>query len=112
MENIFTNNKLFIFMTRNTITLVFLLFFISAMLISPLFILIYENHEHDHNGIDGACAICSQLQNAENLLKQLNLSAYENPRLLITAYLLAISLGIYCLPKFQTLINLKVRLND
>lgn len=53
------------------ITLAFLICFIIVSLLSEAFILTHSNHAHDRNGSHGACATCDQIQNAENLLKQL-----------------------------------------
>lgn len=55
---------------KRTIALAFLVCLIVVSLLSGAFVLIHANHKHDRNGTGGACMICIQIQNAENLLKQ------------------------------------------
>jgi len=54
----------------SVIALAFLTCFLVVSILSGAFILAHANHEHDHNGANGSCAACAQLQNAENILKQ------------------------------------------
>ena len=53
------------------IALAFLVCFLIVSVLSSAFIFTHAEHAHDHNGVDGSCATCAQLQSAENILKQL-----------------------------------------
>ena len=52
------------------IALAFLVCFLVVSVLSSAFILTHTDHQHDHNGTNGSCATCAQLQSAENVLKQ------------------------------------------
>lgn len=56
---------------KRLIALALLLCFIVVSMLSQAFILAHAGHTHDNNGGGGVCTTCTQIQNAENLLKQL-----------------------------------------
>jgi len=56
---------------KRVIALAFLVGFIVVSLLSEMFILTHVNHEHDRNDVHGRCSVCAQIQNAENMLKQI-----------------------------------------
>ena len=98
---------------KKFIVLAVLLCFIIGVFLSESFFVIYSNHEHDHNGIDGNCAVCAQLQNCDNLIKQIKISG-DN---IVFAFVnLFVVTAFFCcvlfLFKSDTLLKLKIRMNN
>lgn len=95
------------------IALVFLACFLIVSILSSAFILTHADHEHDHNGVDGSCATCAQLQSAENSLKQF--STALTGALFATAGLYA-AIGMFkaitIQISFSTPVTLKIRMNN
>ena len=83
----------------------FLICFIMVLLLSGAFILIHADHNHD--GAGNNCAVCAHIQNAENLLK-----ASKGMLPVFVGLFLAALCAVFPVFGLQTLINLKVRMND
>ena len=95
------------------IALTFLVCFLIVSVLSSAFIFTHADHEHDHNGIDGSCAACSQLQSAERILKQLS-TALAGALFAISGLFAAIgalkAAVIYV--SIPTPVTLKIRINN
>ncbi|SHJ41159.1 hypothetical protein SAMN02745176_03490 [Lutispora thermophila DSM 19022] len=87
--------------------------FIVTSFLSTAFILTHSNHQHDHEGPNGTCAMCIHLTIAKNLLKQIFTATVTNLFSLVLCLFIS-----YCLkPNTQyiglfTLVSLKVRLDN
>jgi preprotein translocase subunit SecG len=87
--------------------------FITASLISVVYIVSNADHTHDHNGSGGACETCIHITSAANLLKQIGTA--------LTAAVIVFGLPLGLLSNVKTpsvrsdllsLVGLKVRLNN
>ena len=95
------------------LALLLCILFVTATALSFAFIITHANHAHDHNGPESACTICISLQSAENLLKQIAVSAVDVAAVLGGLFTLLYCLKLsYLLRKLNTLISLKVQLNN
>ena len=95
------------------LALVLCILFIATTALSFAFIITHANHAHDHNGPDGACTTCIAVQSAGNLLKQIAISAVAVAAVLGGLFTLLYCLKLsYLLRKLNTLISLKVQLNN
>ena len=92
--------------------LVFLLCFIMTALLSEAFILTHANHDHDHLGIGGGCAICAHIQSVEGLRRQFGAASFGVA--LAWAGLFAVAALLCCISafRFSTPVCLKTRLNN
>ena len=68
---------------KKIIALSLLICVVMLSLLSEAFIGTYEGHEHDFNGVGGSCAVCSLVNNAENLLKNIGMAVSFIPAVLI-----------------------------
>ena len=95
------------------IALAFLACFLVVSLLSSAFIFTHAEHEHDHNGFDGGCATCAQLQNAENILKQLS-TAFAGVLFAVAGLFAAIGTlkVIAGYASLSTPVTLKIRMNN
>ena len=95
------------------IALTFLLCFLIVSLLSSAFIFTHAEHEHDHNGVDGSCATCAQLQRTENILKQFS-TALAGTLFFIAGLFAAIgTLKVIAVYVFlPTPVTLKIRMNN
>ncbi len=98
---------------KRLLTLAFLICFIIVSLLSEAFILTHAGHEHDHNGVNGTCATCAQIKNAENLLKKLGTAS------LVAAYTIAglfsaavITHTFWAVTSALTPVTLKIKMNN
>jgi len=98
---------------KRFIAIAILLCFFIVFFISEAYILTHAEHEHDHDGIDGNCAVCAYIQNAENFLRLIK-SAVKNISLIVVGLFLSASslYSVFRFAKFLTPIKLKVRMND
>ena len=98
---------------KRIIALVFLVCFLFVSILSSAFIFTHAEHEHDHNGFDGSCTTCTQLQNAENVLKQFS-TALAGVLFSIAGLFAAIAtlkaIAVYV--SLSTPITLKIRMNN
>lgn len=60
---------------QSAFVLIFCVCLIAAAFLSTAFIVSHFGHEHEHNGVHDTCAVCIQIKSAENMLKQLGVSA-------------------------------------
>ena len=87
--------------------------FITGTLLSMVFVSSYSIHEHDQNGPDNSCVYCAYLSEVENLLKHLSIALVGAA--LAFGALSAIRfthISAYSHIVFNTLVSLKVRLNN
>ncbi len=107
-QNRYTNQTV-----KRAVSWLFLICFVAAVLISEIFILTHSRHEHNHDSTDGSCTACIQIQSAENVLNQIN-SAVSNLSIIFMGLIILIS-ALYFVSSsigFQTLVGLKIRIND
>jgi len=98
---------------KQTIVVTLLVCLIIVFLLSEAFVLLHSDHNHDHDGIGGSCAVCVQISSLENLLKQLSLSVDGVVFALINLFVALIIL--FCaasLIKSQTPVKLKIQMNN
>jgi len=98
---------------KRLIALAFLLCFIVVSILSEVFILTHADHVHDNAEVDGSCATCAQIQNAENLWKQLGTAVVSAASTLaglfaVIAMIQPASSGI----TLPTPVTLKIRMNN
>ena len=94
---------------RRSIVLVICLGIAVTFLLSTWFIISHV----DHNCIGEHCAICAQIQTAENLLRQINMSNISVPDVfsnLLLAFTLICYINTY--KNITNPITLKVRMNN
>gem|GEM_PF-771204 len=96
-----------------TVALLLLFCVVLFFLLSEAFVFSHVQHTHNHNGIDGNCAICALLHNAEQLLKHYGgIAAHAS---LGHAGLFMATTAVYfaiCLLRFSTPVQKKTRLNN
>ena len=98
---------------KKIITLALLVCFLLLAIFSEAFILSHAAHEHDHNGIDGGCAVCALLHNTENLFRQFGIAAA-----VILVWFTALLSGtaflsfVFSLLFVNTPVKLKIRFNN
>ena len=98
---------------KKVFALIVLVCFIILSLFSEAFILTHDEHEHGHNGFGGSCALCVQLNNVENLLKQLVMAAAVATLGVISLLTtIAILYTVSSLLGLYTPVKLKIRLNN
>ena len=98
---------------KRIIAITFLVCFIAISLLSEAFILTHANHTHDQNGVGGTCATCVQIQNAENILKQLGTAVVGGFIILAGLYAAAAIIKAICSNiAIHTPITLKIRMNN
>ena len=97
---------------KKIVALAFLICFITVFLLSEAYILTNANHEHNHSGIDGNCAICVQIQNIENILKKIILFANNILLGLIGLIAIIILYAILFVIELYTLVNMKIQMNN
>jgi len=107
---------------KSRIALVLLICFVIVFLFSESFIIAHTVHEHDcdpiqergHNkDIDNGCNVCTHIQNVRNILKLIGITAGGASCVLFGLFAaLAIYKYIFLQTGFQTLINLKIRMNN
>jgi len=98
---------------KRIIVLAFLLCFIAGIFLSESFLVIHANHQHDHNGIDGNCAACAQIQNYDNIIKQIKTSGDATAFMFVNLF--AAIAFLYCVSflfESNTLFKLKIKLNN
>ena len=98
---------------KRLIVLVVLLCFIVVSILSEVFILTHADHEHDHDGAHGSCAVCAQIQSAESLLKRLGTFAISAVFLfggLLAA--IAVMRSAFCAIILLSPVALKIRMNN
>ena len=92
--------------------LAILLCLVLGLFFSTVVIVLHSGHEHDQDSVDGACTICVQLHNAENVLKQIKAAAGGIAFLFPGLFsVIAIILASLCLFECNTLVRLKIRIN-
>jgi len=100
-------------MKKRLIALAVLLCFLVVSLLSGMFIFTHTDHEHDHNGVHGSCAVCEQINNFENLRKQLSMAASGTSFALLSLF--AVVSTIQCIDsriESSSLVALKIRMNN
>jgi len=98
---------------KRVTALVFLLCFVMLALLSEAFIFFRSNHEHDHFGAGGGCAVCVQIQNAEEQLKQLGAVISGTPAVWLGLFAVALALlSCASIFRYSTPVHLKTRLNN
>ncbi|MDR3310719.1 MAG: hypothetical protein LBS90_05170 [Oscillospiraceae bacterium] len=87
--------------------------FAVVFLLSAAFVATHANHEHDHNGADGCCAVCARVAAARSLLCRLSAAAA------VAALALGGMFAAFRDPRGDasaadalTLVGLKIRLNN
>jgi len=91
----------------------FLVCFIIAFPLFEVYILSFASQEHEHGDIGDTCTTCAQIQDSVNLLKQLVI--YASGALSVSIYLVTVTMFFYSvlsLTRLNTLINLKIRMNN
>lgn len=100
-------------MAKRLAVFVFLLCFIMVSIFSQTFIMAHADHKHDQNGAHGSCAACAEMQNTENMLKQLGVITGGALSVFAAIFAVAIIFKSAHTPiGFQTLANLKIRMNN
>ena len=86
---------------------------LAVSILSGGFIIANANHEHDHDGINGTCTICTHIAAAENILKLLAmaLALYAAAAVNKTGFTLPAKVGLVQSAVF-TPVSLKVKLNN
>ena len=98
---------------RRIIALAFLVGFLGLSILSGTFLLAHAVHEHDQNGVHGSCAVCVQLQSAENTLKQFGMAISGMLFSITGFYAVVKSLReIFVFLSFSTPVALKIRMNN
>ena len=96
-----------------TVALFILVCFIIVLLLSEVHIVYHAEHEHDHNGISGACTVCVQFYSAENLLKQIGMAVAVIPFGFISLLVAIVILSsLSSIVDLYTPIQLKTRMNN
>ena len=97
---------------KTCVALPLLLCFVALALLSSAFIPGYLEHEHDHNGIGGHCAVCLHFHQGSQSLKQFAMAATAVGIGLICSYAVkavfytySTKMGIY------SPVGLKIRMN-
>lgn len=87
--------------------------FLTVFLLPEVFILLHADHEHDRHGADGCCAKCIYIQNAEYMIRQFGTVTAE-PSSVFTGWLSVVAVLFTALlaTRFQTLVLLKIRMDD
>ena len=98
--------------TKRMIALAVLLCFVMVALISEAFVLTHANHEHDHFGAGGSCAVCAQIQNIENQRKRLGTAAAGVSAVWLGLFAAIALLCCVSPSQFLTPVLLKTRLNN
>ena len=95
------------------IALASIICFLFVFILSSAFVLTHADHAHDHNGVNGSCATCVQLQNTENTLKQFN-TAFVGVLFAIAGLYAAIGTRRAMAVCFSvpTPVMLRIRMND
>ena len=92
--------------------LAFLLCFLMVALLSEAFILTHANHQHDHLGAGGGCAVCAQIQSIENQRKQCSVASAGVSLAWIGLFAAFVFLCFILGFHLQTPVRLKTRLNN
>ena len=99
--------------SKRIIAIAFLLCFVVGFFLSGIFFLTHVNHEHDHNGVDGSCDTCAQIQASENLIKQFGIFAVSLAfAVIILSAAIAVLFAISFLFGVQSPVKLKIRMNN
>ena len=87
--------------------------FVALTALSTAYILTHANHRHDHNGPGGDCTVCVRINAAERLLKTISTAA-AGAALVFGGLSALLCAGKVpgCRKGFNSLIRLKVRLNN
>ena len=98
---------------KRLVALGILLCLVMVSLLSETFILTHANHKHDHFGVGGECAVCAQVQSAENQLKQFG-TVISVALLALIGFFAALAILYFAASSiaFQTPVYLKTRLNN
>jgi len=98
---------------KRIIAYAFLICYLFMLLFSGLFVLTHFSHEHDHNGFEGACSACVQLQTIENILKQLGSSEISAVSVICGFFCLTLMLSPVVFDGARlTPVELKIRFNN
>jgi len=98
---------------RKGIALALLVCFILVSLLSATFIGAHSRHEHGHNGANGSCLVCAQIQNANNLLRQIFSAVSSTPLAYINLFFAAAFLcSVLPFHQVKTLVKLKIQMNN
>ena len=98
---------------KRAIAMSFLICFIVISLLSEAFILTHADHVHDHNGAGGACTTCAQIQNTDNILRQLGTAVISGFIVLAGLYAVAaIGKGVCSNIAVLTPVASKIRMNN
>lgn len=98
--------------SKRIVALMLLVCVILTSLFSGAFLLTHANHEHDRNGVHGACTTCVQIQAIASLLKQFGAAVAGASFALVILF--AVITGLRRTSSFfgdQTLVGLKVKMN-
>ena len=109
IKNIIKNEQ----MQKKYIALALLVCFSIVPLLSTVYIIIHACHEHEHYEIDDDCAVCEHILIAKSLLRQIGaavkIMAYAFANLFAAVAVLC-AVSNFC--SSQTLVNLKIRMNN
>ena len=87
--------------------------FTAGTLLSVVFVSSYSIHEHDQNGPDNSCVYCAYLSEVENLLKHLSVALVSAVMVFgVLSAIRFIYISACSHTVFNTLVSLKVRLNN
>ena len=96
----------------NAVALAVLICLVAAFLLSITYIVANAGHDHKHYNTDGECDTCAHIKSAENLFNQLASAINIIPVLIALLSFLTVLYKLVYLSKLQTLINLKVQMNN
>ena len=87
---------------------------IFSFFLSWMFIMLHAEHEHDHSGLDGACAVCEQIVEAERVFRQFSFvaAAIAAVCLFRRAWVILCCRVADAVSLFATPVQLKVRMNN
>jgi branched-subunit amino acid permease len=96
---------------RRATAFALLVCFAAAMILSQMFVIALADHDHNHNGIDGGCAICAQLSETRGRLGHANALARISAVLLTALAGILIASADFMADRIS-LVHLKTQLNN
>jgi len=84
---------------------------LGTMFLSSAYIIIHAGHNHSHIAVDESCIVCAHVQTAVNLLAQTNTAGI--PLVTVGVFIsVTLSFVIFHFYSFQTLVTLKIKMNN
>ena len=98
---------------NRTVGLAVIMCFVTVLLLSEVYVRASSRHEHDYTGLDGSCAVCAHIQNAQKRLRQLDAAPCGMSAASFNAFSDIVALpAVSFLTSLQTLVSSKIRLNN